>query len=147
MMEHSRKLGEAGIGQIGHIQRQSMTELARVETANTEHYRKYTQKQVIDALEQSRGMLSHAARRLGCSRTTLNAYIEEYKEIAQAKKDAHEEVNDVTELKLFDAIQRGEAWAICFRLKTQAKDRGYIEKAEISGPGGRPVCIKLVYDE
>jgi hypothetical protein len=28
-----------------------------------------------------------------------------------------------------------------------AKDRGYVEKAEISGPGGKPISIKLVYDE
>jgi hypothetical protein len=28
-----------------------------------------------------------------------------------------------------------------------AKDRGYIERAELTGNGGGPVKIKLVYDE
>jgi hypothetical protein len=28
-----------------------------------------------------------------------------------------------------------------------AKDRGYVERAELTGPKGAPVKIKLVYDE
>jgi hypothetical protein len=73
--------------------------------------------------------------------------MKEYPEIAEAISDANEEVNDVAELKLYDAIKRGEAWAICFRLKTKAKNRGYVEKAELTGTNGAPVKIKLVYDE
>jgi hypothetical protein len=121
-----------------------MTELAKREA--TTPYRKYTPEQIIGALEECKGMIAPAARRLGCDRNTIKRYMKEYPAVAEAKGDMHEEVNDVTELKLFDAIERGEAWAICFRLKTQAKDRGYIEKAEVSGPGGGPVNIRLVYE-
>jgi hypothetical protein len=121
-----------------------MTELAKREA--TTPYRKYTPEQIIGALEECKGMIAPAARRLGCDRNTIKRYIKEYPAVAEAEKDLDEEVNDITELRLFDAIERGEAWAICFRLKCKAKGRGYVEKAEISGPGGGPVSIKLVYD-
>ena len=120
-------------------------ELAKIEKSAP--YRKYTAQQMIDALAESMGMISPAARKLGCSRDTIRRYLAEYPEIAEAIEDANEEVNDIAELKLLDAIKRGEAWAICFRLKTKAKNRGYVEKAELTGTNGAPVKIKLVYDE
>jgi hypothetical protein len=123
-----------------------MTELAKAEAHEVAPYRKYTPEQIIDALEHSRGLIAPAARYLQCSRDTIRDYIKRYPEIARAKKDADEVVNDIAENSLFNALERGEAWAICFRLKTKAKDRGYIEKAEISGAGGGPVKIQLVYD-
>ena len=123
-----------------------MRELARVESKPAT-YKKYSKQQMIDALAESMGMISPAARKLGCSRTTIRRYLAEYPEIAEAIEDANEEVNDIAELKLLDAIKRGEAWAICFRLKTKAKNRGYVEKAELTGTNGAPIKIKLVYDE
>ena len=122
-----------------------MTELVKVE--KKQPYRKYTQEQVIEALEQSKGLIAPAARALGCSRDTIRTYLEEYTAVAQAKLDQREAVTDMAENALYAAILRGEAWAICFYLKCMAKDRGYVEKAEISGPGGKPISIKLVYDE
>jgi DNA-binding transcriptional MerR regulator len=121
-----------------------MTELVKVE--KKQPYRKYTQEQVIEALEQSKGLKAPAARALGCSRDTIRTYLEEYTAVAQAKLDQREAVTDMAENALYAAILRGEAWAICFYLKCMAKDRGYVEKAEISGPGGKPISIKLVYD-
>jgi transposase-like protein len=126
-----------------------LTQVARRGSTSprTGTYRKYTKQQVVDALAESMGMISPAARKLGCSRNTVSSYMKEYPEIAEAIEDANEEVNDIAELKLLDAIKRGEAWAICFRLKTKAKHRGYSERAELAGAGGKPIAIKLVYDE
>jgi hypothetical protein len=121
-----------------------MTELVKVESKRP--YRKYTQEQMIKALEESKGLIAPAARALGCSRDTIRSYLEEYTAVAQAKLDQREAVTDMAENALYAAILRGEAWAICFYLKCMAKDRGYVEKAEISGPGGKPISIKLVYD-
>ena len=121
-----------------------MTELEKVE--KKQPYRKYSQEQVIEALEQSKGLIAPAARALGCSRDTVRSYLEEYIAVGQAKLDQREAVTDMAENSLYEAIRRGEAWAVCFYLKCMAKDRGYVEKAEISGPGGKPISIKLVYD-
>ena len=122
-----------------------MTELVKVE--KKQPYRKYSQAEVIEALTKSRGLIAPAARSLGCSRDTVRSYIKEYTAVAQAKADAKEATKDLAENRLVDAIEDREAWAICFYLKTQAKDRGYIERGELAGPGGSPVKIKLVYDE
>lgn len=123
-----------------------MTELARRKPAGTLGWRKYRKQDVIDALVDARGMIAPAARRLGASRTTILSYIDQYPEIAQAVADQREAVTDLAETRLYDAIQDREAWAICFYLKTQAKRRGYVERAEVTGSNGAPVNIKLVYD-
>jgi DNA-binding transcriptional MerR regulator len=121
-----------------------MTELVKVESKRP--YRKYTQEQMIEALEQSKGLIAPAARALGCSRDTIRSYIDEYSAVAQAKLDQEEAVKDMAENALYAAILRGEAWAICFYLKCRAKDRGYVERAELTGANAAPVKIKLVYD-
>jgi hypothetical protein len=122
-----------------------MTELVKVES--TTPYRKYKPQEIIGALEESRGLIAPAARKLGCARDTIRRYLEEYEEIAQAIKDQREAVTDMAENALYQAILDREPWAVCFYLKCMAKDRGYTERAEVSGPGGRPVEIRLVYDE
>jgi DNA-binding transcriptional MerR regulator len=133
------------IRHLSHLKRKSMTELAKIEKPAP--YRKYTPEQMIEALTESRGLIAPAARALGCSRDTIRSYLQEYTAVSQAKDDAKEATKDLAENRLVDAIEDREAWAICFYLKTQAKDRGYIERGEVSGLGGSPVKIKLVYDE
>jgi hypothetical protein len=120
-----------------------MTELAKRESTP---YRKYTPEQIIGALEECKGMIAPAARRLGCDRNTIKRYLREYGEIAQAIADQREAVTDEAELALYDSIKAREAWAVCFYLKCQGKTRGYVERAEVSGPGGGPVKIKLEYE-
>ena len=124
-----------------------MTELARIEDTAPRPYRKYTVEQMIEALDHGRGLIAPAARYLGCSRDTVRSYLEEYAEVAQAKLDQREAVTDMAENALYQAILDREAWAVCFYLKCMAKDRGYVERAELSGTNGAPVKIKLVYDE
>jgi DNA-binding transcriptional MerR regulator len=122
-----------------------MTEIVKVE--KKQPYRKYTQEQVIEALKQSKGLIAPAARALGCSRDTIRSYLEEYPAVGQAKLDQREAVTDMAENALYQAILDREAWAVCFYLKCMAKDRGYVERAELTGAKGAPVKIKLVYDE
>ena len=122
-----------------------MTELAIPE--RKQPYRKFTPEQMVRALEESKGLIAPAARALGCSRDTIRSYLEEYAEVAQAKLDQREAVTDMAENALYQAILDREAWAVCFYLKCMAKDRGYVERAELTGTNGAPVKIKLVYDE
>ena len=122
-----------------------MREIAKIEKPAP--YRKFTPEDIIGALEQSRGLIAPAARALGCSRATIRSYIDEYSAVAQAKLDQEEAVKDMAENALYAAILRGEAWAICFYLKCRAKDRGYVERAELTGTNGGRVQIELVYDE
>jgi uncharacterized protein YwgA len=105
-----------------------------------------TDQQIVDAVTEARGMVSVAARKLGISRRTIYNRMKSSGEIAAAVEDSREFTTDVAELKLFQAIEKGEAWAVCFYLKCQGQSRGYIErhKHELTGSDGGPVMLKVI---
>ena len=94
---------------------------------------------VLAALRASKGMVSIAARRVGCDRSTIYEYIKKYPSVAAALADERETMTDTAELALYSAIQDKEAWAVCFYLKTQGKGRGYVERQELTGANGAPI--------
>jgi len=88
---------------------------------------RYTVPQIITALQQARGMVTVAARSLGCNPQTVRNYIARHATVAQALHEERERTTDVAELALYKAIQQGESWAIALYLKTIGRDRGYVE--------------------
>lgn len=108
---------------------------------------KFTAQEVIDALEGSKGIVSQAARKLRCSRTTIYNYIDKYTTVKQALEDEREDLLDFVEGKLLENIKDGNMTAIIFYLKTQGKHRGYVERQEIAGAGGGPLSIQVTWPE
>jgi hypothetical protein len=104
----------------------------------------YNQKQIIKALEKNNGMVYITAKAVGCSPVTIYSLAKKNPAIQEAINNARGEVTDNAESKLFSAIQAGEAWAICFYLKTQGKGRGYVERQEMSGPEGGPIPVQFL---
>jgi hypothetical protein len=51
---------------------------------------------------------------------------------------------DTAELKLRQAVINGEAWAVLFALRTKGKERGYVERQEVTGKDGGGIEIKAV---
>lgn len=100
---------------------------------------KYKPEVIVEALNQSNGLISLAARRIGCDRATIYNYRKRFPEVAQAITDQREQMTDVAELSLFNQVKNGEAWAVCFYLKTQGKERGYVERQEHTGKDGEPI--------
>jgi hypothetical protein len=92
---------------------------------------KYTQQQMVDALVSTKGMVYLSAQRLGCTPETVMNYCKRYPAVEQAKHDARGELLDDCELRLWKAVQRDEAWAIAFALKTVGRSRGYGERLDI----------------
>lgn len=82
-------------------------------------------------LRESYGLVSVAATRLEMSRSVLYRRIRKSAKLQEALADAREIVLDTSELKLMEAINRGEAWAISLALKTIGKSRGYVERSEV----------------
>ena len=102
---------------------------------------RYTQKQIETALVNMSGNVSAAARSLGFQRHHLHAIIAKSPKLQQVVHDARQSMCDNAESALNRAVINGEAWAVCFTLKTQAKDRGYVERTqqEITGRDGGPI--------
>lgn len=91
---------------------------------------RYSAKQVREALEECRGMVSFAAKRLGCTPQTIRKYAERFAQVALAIEDAREDMVDTAELSLRQAVQKGEPWAVTMTLKTLGSKRGYVERQE-----------------
>ena len=95
---------------------------------------RYTAEQVANAITETKGMTTIAARRLGCEVQTIQNYINRYDSVRQARDTAREEMGDAAELKLYQqAVNEGNTTALIFLLKTQFRNRGYTEKLLIEG--------------
>ncbi len=92
---------------------------------------KYKAEQMVEALRETKGLVSVAARKLGCEPSTVRVYIRRYPTVAQAVKDSRESITDLAETRLWAAIDRGEPWAVQFWLRTQARERGYSERYDL----------------
>jgi hypothetical protein len=106
---------------------------------------RYSSKQIEQALHDCKGMVFVAGRRLGCSPNTIRARIEREPALREALEAERGMLLDLAELKLAQAIERGEPWAIALYLKTVGRDRGYVEKQEVQSL--EPVKIIVEYSE
>ena len=93
---------------------------------------RFTAGQVIEALQATHGIVYLAAKQLRCDPDTIMNYCKRYPTVEQAKHDARGALLDMAEAKLFLAVQRDEAWAITFCLKTIGRSRGYAERLDLN---------------
>lgn len=106
---------------------------------------KYKVADMVAALVQSKGMVYLAAQNLGCTAQTVYNYRDKHPSVKDAIEQQDGMVDDAAEIKLMQAINKGEAWAIKFRLATKARHRGYVERQEVESSGA--VTFKVVYGE
>jgi len=93
--------------------------------------RRYTDKQIIASIQRARGLVYLAAQGIGCDPATIHHRAQKNPKIREAIEIERGRVLDFAEAKLLEAVHGGEAWAVCFLLKTQAKSRGYVERSEV----------------
>jgi hypothetical protein len=89
---------------------------------NTE---RYTEEQVEKALRDAKGMLTYAARSLGCTLHTVKNYIERYPGLARVRVEAREEIVDMAEAALVKQINEGNAACIIYALNQLGRHKGY----------------------
>jgi len=92
---------------------------------------RFTQQQVIAALRATRGLVTLAARHLGCNRDTIDAYCRRYPQVRAALDAARAQQLDVAEAQLFKAIDEGNLAAITFYLRGPGRHRGYGDHLEV----------------
>lgn len=107
---------------------------------------RFTAQEVAAALLDARGLCTVAAKRLGCDQRTISNYVRRYASVREARDDAREARKDFAENQLDKLMKDENVAAIIFFLKTQAKDRGYVERNEVTGADAGPLAVTLVMD-
>ncbi len=97
---------------------------------------------VAAELVRLRGNVAGAAKTFAVHRSSLQELIGKTPALQQVLRDAREGMKDHAESALYNAVIAGEAWAVCFFLKTQGKDRGYVERQEVEH--SEPVQLHIV---
>lgn len=113
----------------------------------TSKKRRDTAQRIIEAVAETKGLLTAAAPRAGVSYRTILRYSNEFASVKKAVLEAKEGMKDYTENQLYKAIKEHNLTAIIFYLKTQAKDRGYIEKSEVKAELEHKGELKVNYEE
>lgn len=99
---------------------------------------------MIEALERTLGVVTSACKNVGISRETHYRWM---REDDQYKKDVLELENvalDYAETQLHKQIKQGNTSATIFYLKTKGKNRGYVERTEITGADTEPIIVRIL---
>lgn len=96
---------------------------------------KYNAEMMIGAIQEASGNLSHAARILHCSRTTVHKYVNNFITVRAVYEEENDKFIDEAEAQLKKAVKRGSLPAVFFALKTKGKHRGYVERQEVEQSG------------
>lgn len=106
-----------------------------------------TNKQIEFAIRQTAGNIAQAARALGVSRSTVNRRVSQSEALKEVVDEVREELVDIAESALRREVVNGNITAIIFTLKTQGKNRGYVERQEVTGAEGGTITVELIGDD
>jgi hypothetical protein len=104
----------------------------------------HNKRQLVQAMEQSLGVVTQACKMVGVSRVT---YYDYYNNDPEFKKQIDEIQNvalDFAESQLHKQIRDGSTSATIFYLKTKGKNRGYIERQEIQHDTDNGFNIQII---
>jgi hypothetical protein len=107
--------------------------------------KKPSNKIIIEALNKTGGNIKASANILKVDRTTLHKWLDKYPILRQARNDSFDSFIDLAESKLMSKVNDGDMTAIIFTLKTQGRNRGYVERTELTID--RNAKIKVGYDD
>jgi hypothetical protein len=102
----------------------------------------YSDEEMVAALEEKHGLVYLAAKSLGCSPDTIRHRAKQSPAVAECIVAQRGQVIDTAEERLYEAVHKGQPWAVGLVLKTLGRDRGYVERSEhrLGGdPGATPV--------
>ena len=88
-------------------------------------------KNLLEALEQSLGIVTTACKIVGCARSTFYKYYKDDQDFRASVDELENLTLDFVESKLYKQIENDNTTATIFYLKTKGKKRGYIERKEV----------------
>jgi hypothetical protein len=89
-------------------------------------------EEIIEAIKKCRGLTYIIANALGVSHSGISAKIAADPELSSVLREQRGRALDMAEAKLMQAVDKGEQWAITMILRTLGRERGYVERQEVS---------------
>jgi len=93
------------------------------------------ERETLNALKGSGGIMSTVAKRLECDWHTAERYVNLWESTKQAFKDERETILDMAESTILTGIKDGDLGSARWMLATLGKNRGYTEKVEMEHSG------------
>ena len=88
-------------------------------------------KVFLEVFTNTLGNISHSCRSAKIVRRTYEKWMNNDEDFARSVYDVNQSNIDLAESMLMRNIKEGKEASIFFKLKTQARDRGYIERQEV----------------
>lgn len=105
--------------------------------------KEYTEQEVLAAIPDSYGIVSRVGENLGCTWGTARKYIDMYPSAIDMFRQEKERIKDLCEIKVIKAINLDDIQTAKWYLGMQAKDRGYVDRQELTGANGGPVSFSF----
>ena len=86
---------------------------------------------MLEALEQTLGVVTTACKSTGIPRSTFYKWIREDEKFKRSVQDIENIALDFAESQLHTQMKNGNTSATIFYLKTKGKKRGYVERSEL----------------
>ena len=112
-----------------------------------ERHNYHTTDELISVIKKSNGFLTVAARSLGITYQAIWNRQKRDKRLRRAIKAMREKHLDLTEKKLLENIKKGKEHSIFFHLRCLGKDRGYVERREITGADGKALQVSISIED
>ena len=124
-----------------------MTKVTKPKKTSIQKKQVIKKKRLLKSLKDNHGFIANACEAAKISRKTFYNWIKEDDEFSEAVDEIQEGIVDEVENQLMNQIKEGNTTAAIFFLKTRAKHRGYIERAEIEHKGGPVSAIQIIVNE
>jgi hypothetical protein len=99
---------------------------------------------MVEAMEQSLGVVTTACKKVGIGRTTYYEYYNTDSKFKAEIDDLQNVAIDFAESQLHKQIKDGNTSATIFYLKTKGKSRGYVERQEVQMTGDSLFQIEII---
>ena len=98
---------------------------------------------LLKALEKSLGVVTTACKNADVHRSTFYEWYKKDNNFKEQVDDLKNVALDFAESKLHEQISKGVPSSTIFYLKAKGKNRGYVERQEITGADGMPTNFQI----
>jgi hypothetical protein len=101
---------------------------------------------IEEVLRAAGGLKTVAAHKLNIHRATLYRWLAKHPGLLDVVAEIEEEICDIAEAKVIQAIRSGDMQTVRWFLETKGKGRGYVRRVEATGADGGPIEARTTVD-